>query len=314
MDLGLTDKVAIVTGASEGIGLAITRALVGEGAQVVAGALTGSEELTALTDTGRVKSVAVDLSTTTGPVDLVAAAAELGRLDILVNNVGELSPRLSGFLDVTDDQWFPSIMLTLMSAVRTTRASLPAMLAAGHGNIVTIGSVNAFLPDPAVIDYGAAKAALTNFSMALSKEVRPKGIRMSTLSPGSVARDLWPGDDGLAATVARASGGDPTIVARDAAARSVTGRFTQAREIADLVFLLVSDRFLPRNDFARFRGQSGRAAEAADQLEVLLADQIRLLGPGHRDTLLTRNDLARSSVSPAGEPRRPTSSRCFWPT
>ena len=99
MDLGLTDKVAIVTGASEGIGLAITRALVGEGAQVVAGALTGSEELTALTDTGRVKSVAVDLSMTTGPVDLVAAAAELGRLDILVNNVGELSPRLSGFLE-----------------------------------------------------------------------------------------------------------------------------------------------------------------------------------------------------------------------
>ena len=62
------------------------------------------------------KSVAADLSMTTGPVDLVAAAAELGRLDILVNNVGELSPRLSGFLDVTDDQWFASIMLTLMSA------------------------------------------------------------------------------------------------------------------------------------------------------------------------------------------------------
>ena len=242
MDLGLTDKVAVVTGASRGIGLAITRALAAEGARVVAGARTGSNALTALAETGRVHPVSVDLSTVAGPAELVAAAAAFGRLDILVNNVGAGTPRLTGFLDVTDDQWLASITINLMAAIRTTRAALPTMLAAGHGNIVTTSSVNAFLPDPTVIDYGAAKAALTNFSKALSKEVGPKGIRMNTVSPGPVATDLWLGDDGVAATIARATGRDPKTIAGDVAAQSVTGRFTQPHEIADLVILLASDR------------------------------------------------------------------------
>jgi NAD(P)-dependent dehydrogenase (short-subunit alcohol dehydrogenase family) len=129
MDLELNDKVAVVTGASRGIGLAITRALVEEGAVVVAGARDTTDELKALTDTDRVHSILVDLSTSTGPAELVAAASDLGRLDILVNNVGAVSPRLTGFLEVTDEQWLASITLNLMAAVRTTRAALPIMLA-----------------------------------------------------------------------------------------------------------------------------------------------------------------------------------------
>ncbi|MFL6124433.1 SDR family NAD(P)-dependent oxidoreductase [Actinophytocola sp.] len=242
MDLGLTGKVAVVTGASKGIGLATTRALAEEGVRVVAGARTTTEELAALAATGQVRPVRVDLSSPTGAADLAAAALELGRLDILVNNVGAVTPRLTGFLDVTDEQWLHSITLNLLAAVRTTRAVLPAMLAAGHGTIVTISSVNAFLPDPAVIDYCAAKAALTNFAKSLSKEVGPHGIRVNTISPGPVATDLWLGADGVAATVGRASGQDPDAVAENAAAGSVTGRFTRPDEIADLVLLLASDR------------------------------------------------------------------------
>jgi NAD(P)-dependent dehydrogenase (short-subunit alcohol dehydrogenase family) len=242
MDLGLTGKVAVVTGASKGIGLATTRALDDEGVRVVAGARTTTEELAALAATGQVRPVRIDLSSPTGPADLVAAALELGRLDILVNNVGAVTPRLAGFLDVTDEQWLHSITLNLLAAVRTTRAALPAMLAAGHGTIVTIGSVNAFLPDPAVIDYSAAKAALTNFAKSLSKEVGPHGIRVNTISPGPVATDLWLGANGVAAAVGRASGQDPDAVAEHAAADSVTGRFTRPDEIADLVLLLASDR------------------------------------------------------------------------
>lgn len=186
--------------------------------------------------------MSVDLSTPDGPAELVSAAADLGRLDILVNNVGSVSPRMNGFLEVTDDQWLTSITVNLMAAVRTTRAVLPTMLAAGRGAIVTISSVNAFLPDPTVPDYSAAKAALTNFSKALSKEVGPAGIRMNTVSPGPVATDLWLGDGGVAAAVARATGGDPTAVSAAAAAQSVTGRFTQPHEIADLVVLLAGER------------------------------------------------------------------------
>ena len=106
MDLHLGGRSAVVTGASKGIGLAITRALVAEGASVVAGALRGSPELDELTRTADVRAVSVDLTTPTGPGELVAAAAsELGGIDILVNNVGAVRPRLEGFLALSDDEW-----------------------------------------------------------------------------------------------------------------------------------------------------------------------------------------------------------------
>jgi NAD(P)-dependent dehydrogenase (short-subunit alcohol dehydrogenase family) len=242
MDLGLRGKVAVVTGASKGIGLAITQALVEEGVHVVAGARKATAELTALAEAGQVEVVEVDLSTATGPARLVEVAVGRGRLDILVNNVGAVTPRLTGFLDVTDEQWLNSLTLNLMAAVRTTRAVLPTMLAAGHGNIVTVSSVNAFLPDPTVIDYSAAKAALTNFSKSLSKEVGPHGIRVNTISPGPTTTDLWLGENGVAATVSRAGGDDAVTVAEQAAAQAETGRFTYPQEIADLVLLLSGDR------------------------------------------------------------------------
>jgi NAD(P)-dependent dehydrogenase (short-subunit alcohol dehydrogenase family) len=242
VDFGLSGKNALVTGASKGIGLAITRALAAEGAHVVAGARSGSEELADLVDAGQVHEVKVDLSTATGPGELVAAAREHGPLDVLVNNVGGVTPRLNGFLEVTDEQWLGSLNLTFLAAVRTTRAALPDMLAAGRGTIVNTCSVNAFLPDPGVIDYSAAKAALANFSKALSKEVGPRGIRVNTVSPGPVSTALWLGDHGVAATVAGAQGGDPHAVADAQAAQAPTGRFTEPQEVADLVVLLAGER------------------------------------------------------------------------
>jgi NAD(P)-dependent dehydrogenase (short-subunit alcohol dehydrogenase family) len=244
MDLALEGRTAVVTGASKGIGLAITRALVAEGVHVVAGSREQSTELAELEAAGSVRTVTVDLSTSNGPADLVAAALDRGGLDILVNNVGQVSPRVNGFLMVTDDQWLHSLNLNLLAAVRTTRAALPSMLAAGHGSIVTTSSVNAFLPDPGVIDYSAAKAALTNFSKALSKEVGPRGVRLNTVSPGPVATDLWLGNAGVAAAVGSATGRDPEAVAQDAADQSVTGRFSRPDEVAALVVMLASDRAL----------------------------------------------------------------------
>jgi NAD(P)-dependent dehydrogenase (short-subunit alcohol dehydrogenase family) len=129
-----------------------------------------------------------------------------------------------------------------MAAVRTTRAVLPAMLAAGRGTIVTVGSVNSLLPDPVVIDYCAAKAAVANFTEALSKEVGPKGIRVNAASPGPVATDLWLGEHGVAATVAGRTGGAAGDVSSAAVAGTATGRFTDPREVADLVVLLAGGR------------------------------------------------------------------------
>jgi NAD(P)-dependent dehydrogenase (short-subunit alcohol dehydrogenase family) len=242
MDLYLQDKIAVVTGASKGIGLAVTKTLVAEGALVVAGARTRGPELAAMEADGHVLFVPVDLSIAEGPATLIARAAELGGLDILVNNAGAVTPRLDGFSAITDDDWFASLTLTLMSAVRTTRAALPQLVRRGGGNIVTVSSVNAFLPDPLVMDYSAAKAALTNFSKSLSKEVGPQGIRVNTVSPGPVTTALWLGDGGVAATVARAGGGAAEDVAEQVAADSVTGRFTRPEEVADLVVVLASER------------------------------------------------------------------------
>jgi NAD(P)-dependent dehydrogenase (short-subunit alcohol dehydrogenase family) len=242
MDLGLNGKRALVTGASKGIGLAIAEGLVREGVMVVTGSRDTSVELDQLNDGRRLQAVKVDLATPSGPGDLVGAALELGPLDVLVNNVGAVAPRLDGFVSVTDEQWLNSLNLTFLAAVRTTRAALPVMQAAGRGAIVTVCSVNAFLPDPSVIDYCAAKAALANFSKALSKEVGPLGIRVNTVSPGPVSTGLWLGDHGVAATVAGASSVDPDAVVHQQEQQAATRRFTTPEEVADLVVFLASDR------------------------------------------------------------------------
>jgi NAD(P)-dependent dehydrogenase (short-subunit alcohol dehydrogenase family) len=240
MDLRLNGLTAVVTGASRGIGLAITRGFVAEGAHVYAGALKSSAELDELAGSGLVHVVEVDLGDPGGPARLVAAAGD--RIDILVNNVGAAPARPGGFGEITDEDWQTTLTLDLMAAVRTTRAALPVMLAAGKGAIVNMSSANAFLPDPGVMDYSAAKAALANFSKALSKEVGPRGIRVNTISPGPVATDLWLGDHGVAATVSHATGARAEDVQSQAAHQMVTGRFSRPDEVADLVLILASDR------------------------------------------------------------------------
>jgi NAD(P)-dependent dehydrogenase (short-subunit alcohol dehydrogenase family) len=240
MDLQLNGRAAVVTGASRGIGLAVTRGLVAEGVHVTVGALKSSAELDELAGAGLVRVVEADLAEPGGPAGLVAAAGD--RIDILVNNVGAAPARPGGFGEITDEDWQATLTLNLMAAVRTTRAVLPVMLAAGKGAIVTIGSVNAVLPDPGVMDYSAAKAALANFSKALSKEAGPYGVRVNTISPGPVATDLWLGEAGVAATVSRATGARPEDVQSQAARQMVTGRFSRPDEVADLVLFLASDR------------------------------------------------------------------------
>jgi NAD(P)-dependent dehydrogenase (short-subunit alcohol dehydrogenase family) len=215
------------------------RALAGSGARVIAGAKTSSADLDELARAGQVQAVEVDLAGPAGPAQLVAAAGP--RVDVLVNNVGGAPARPGGFLSITDEDWLATLNLDLMAAVRATRSALPSMLEAGAGVIVSVCSVNARLADPAVLDYSAAKAGLAAFSKALSKEVGPKGVRVNTVSPGPVATDLWLGAGGVAQTVSRATGAAAADVASAAASEMATGRFTQPREVADLVLFLASD-------------------------------------------------------------------------
>jgi NAD(P)-dependent dehydrogenase (short-subunit alcohol dehydrogenase family) len=237
MDLELTDKVAIVTGAGRGIGFAVTEALRAEGARVVA----GSRSFDGVERDG-VLPVEVDLAAPDGPERLVAAALEAhGRVDILVNNVGGVHPRTEGFEAVGDDDFERSLQLNFFSALRTTRAVLADMKSRGEGVVVNVNSVNSFFePDGGVIDYGVAKAALLNFAGSLSQELGPHGIRVTSVAPGPVATDLWLGDHGVAATVGGATGAGADAVREQAAGAMATGRFTTPREVAAIVALLAS--------------------------------------------------------------------------
>ena len=190
------------------------------------------------------RPVEVDLVEPGGSERLVGEAVDQhGRVDVLVNNVGGVQLRLDGFLQISDADFERSLQLNFFAALRATRAAVAEMLKQRQGAIVNVVSVNAFFqPDGLVIDYGAAKAALLNVAKALSQELGPQGIRINSVSPGPVATDLWLGDDGVAATVGRATGRRPGRGARPGDRRYPAGRFTTPEEVATLVVLLASPR------------------------------------------------------------------------
>jgi NAD(P)-dependent dehydrogenase (short-subunit alcohol dehydrogenase family) len=243
VNLELEGKVAVVTGASRGIGLAITKMLVDEGARVVAGARTAD----GLSGLRGVTALQLDLAAPEGPERLIGAALEThGRVDVLVNNVGAVRVRVGGFLATSDEEFEWSMRLNFFAAVRATRAALPPMLKDGGGVIVNVASVNAFFePDAAVLDYGAAKAALVNFTKAIAMEFGPRGVRVNAVSPGPVSTDLWLGKGGVADIVAKASGTAPEAAREKIVAGLggfATGHFSTPEDVATLVVLLASER------------------------------------------------------------------------
>ncbi|MFD9409698.1 SDR family NAD(P)-dependent oxidoreductase [Streptomyces sp. NPDC059989] len=241
MDLQLTNKAAVVTGASRGIGLAIVSALVGEGMRVVAAARTITPELKA---TGAI-GVSVDLSHADGPARLVARAeAELGGLDLLVNNVGggdSGEGQTGGFLTFTDQQWYDAFDLNFLASVRTTRAALPH-LTRSRGTIVNISSNGARTPHAGPIPYTTAKAALTAFGKALAEEFGPQGVRVNTVSPGAVRTDMWESPDGYGAELAKSMGleQEQLLAHLPTATGMITGRLVRPDEVAALVAYLAS--------------------------------------------------------------------------
>jgi NAD(P)-dependent dehydrogenase (short-subunit alcohol dehydrogenase family) len=236
MDLRLEGKVAMVTGASTGIGRATALALAGEGALVVGASRRPPESVV-----DGITSVQVDLASEAGPADVVRVALEThGRLDILINNAatGELSLEP---LDQDDRMWTETLNLNLLAAVRATRAAMPHLLTS-TGVIVNVTSVNSRVPSAQGPAYSASKAALLNFGKAIASHYAQRGIRVVTVSPGLTATPMWLGTDGVAAKLETLGAGDAASVAEAAAMSTPLQRFLTPEEIANCICFVVSPR------------------------------------------------------------------------
>lgn len=245
MDLRLQNKVAVVTGASKGIGLAIVTALAQEGVRVVAASRGGqSAGLSEVANRFSVLPLAVDLSTADGPAKLIESATnEFGNVDILINNVGGTKMHSGGFLSIDDADWYRVLDTNVMSMVRTSRAVLPQMVERRSGVIINISSVNAYLPVTQIMDYCSMKAAVTNLSKGMAEEFGPQGIRINTVSPGTVLTPQWDSDGGNADLIGNAMGVDrETILSQLPKLSNMTiNRLILPEEIAALVVFLTSD-------------------------------------------------------------------------
>jgi NAD(P)-dependent dehydrogenase (short-subunit alcohol dehydrogenase family) len=241
MDLALTGKTAVVTGASRGIGLSTALALAAEGVRVIGAARTITPELKEVAPL----SVAADLSTPGGARTVIdTAIAATGGIDILVNNVGAGDVdklKLGGFLDAGDEQWQDLLDLNLFSAVRASRAALPSLIAR-RGALINVSSINARVPSTGPVGYSEAKAALTAFGKRLSEEFGPQGVRVNTVSPGPVGTGLWRDPDGFGSKVAETFGAthEDFLAALPATFGVASGRIAEPEEVAALITFLAS--------------------------------------------------------------------------
>ncbi len=238
-DLQLAGKRVLVTGGTRGIGAAVVELLSQLDARVVATARSAPKQ-----PVDGVHYVAVDLATVDGVRDVVEAARErLGGVDILINVVGGSSAPAGGFAKLDDAEWAKALDLNLLSAVRMDRALLPAMLAQGSGVILHVTSIQRMLPlHDATIAYASAKAALSTYSKALSKEVTSKGVRVVRVSPGWVETEASVDFlGGMAANAGTDYEGARQMV-MDALGGIPLGRPAKPNEVADLIAFLVSPR------------------------------------------------------------------------
>jgi NAD(P)-dependent dehydrogenase (short-subunit alcohol dehydrogenase family) len=175
-----SDRSALITGGTRGIGKGIAEALRARGARVVVAARSVPE------GSGD-DVIAADVSTADGVAALGAEALDrLGSVDILVHNVGGSNQHDGGAAALTDEDWQEALNANLLAAVRLDRAIIPGMVTRGSGAIVHVTSIQRHAPLPTTIPYAAAKAALTNYSKALSNELAPKGIRVNAVCPGYI--------------------------------------------------------------------------------------------------------------------------------
>jgi 3-oxoacyl-[acyl-carrier protein] reductase len=251
MELGLRGRVAVVTGASSGIGRSIAVGLAREGVSLVIAARRRdglAEAAAEISAAGaEVETVAADVATAKGcEASIDAAAGRFGRIDMLINNAGG-SPGPAGFMALTDEYWQIAFDLNVMSAVRCSRLAIPHMQRQGGGRIVNIGSCSGHQPDVVVCAYNVAKAGLINLSKTLANSFAKDNILVNCVCPGltrtpaveeSAKRRLQEAGQSTAAMSAT-----DAVNAYFGPRRPIpVGRFGEPDDVAGLVVFLCSSR------------------------------------------------------------------------
>jgi 3-oxoacyl-[acyl-carrier protein] reductase len=239
MDLHLTDKVAVITGSSRGLGLASARALAAEGCRVCLSARGGDRLKAAAAEVeaaagrpGAVLAVEADVTTEAGVAGVIdGAAAHFGGLDILVNNVGKAGG--TDIVSTSDRDWQDALDATLFPAVRASRLAVPHMRRRGGGVILMIASIWG-RESGGRMTYNAVKAAEIALAKAMAQQLAPENIRVNSVCPGSI---MFPGGSWH-----KRQQDDPEFIAEMIRRDLPFGRFGKDDEVGDVVAFLASDR------------------------------------------------------------------------
>jgi 3-oxoacyl-[acyl-carrier protein] reductase len=248
MELGLKDKVVLVTGSSEGIGRSIATAFAREGCKVVINGRNEKKLHAAAKEVGAaggstVQTVIGDVSKGADAKRAVEEAVrQFGTIHVLVNNAGGVG-RFAAFDELTDDDWIATYKLNVISAVAATRAALPHMQKQKWGRIINISSESGVQPDPVMPDYNASKSALNSLTKSLSKAYGKDNILVNTVSPAFIRTPLL---DGILEQRAKEAGttidqAEQTML-REFRPNILLGRAGRSDETAGIVVFLASDQ------------------------------------------------------------------------
>ncbi len=185
MDLGLKDKLVLVTGSGSGIGKATAQCYLQEGARLIVHGLTDAEVTACVDDLsplGEVTGMAADLTNTADATALAEFAQAQGPVDVLVNNVGVFS--VKPFENLTDEDWMHYFNINVLSAVRMSRIFLPAMLKRGEGSIINMASEAAVKPLPQMVHYSVTKTAMLGLTRGMAELTKGTKVRVNSILPG----------------------------------------------------------------------------------------------------------------------------------
>jgi len=249
VDLGLSGKACIVTGATSGIGAATTRMLLRAGARVLLVArdeerlATAAREADALVGdrAGAVSTVAADVTDPDAAGRIVTACeSAFGEVDVLVNNAGTMP--VASLDELSDDDWQSQWDLNVMGSLRLMRLAAPGMAERGWGRIVNVGSSAGKRPSGRNAAYSVAKAAQLMLSRVFADEYAGRGVLVNAVAPGPTATELWTGDRGIAAQAAERSGSSREDELDAAGSKLPLGRLAEPDEIAAVIVFLCSEQ------------------------------------------------------------------------